>query len=360
MNHDQFVSSTSAESPISRRRFHRLTLGATIAGLGSPLVLGCGSQTKPASAGIQDIKLAMIAKSNSNPVFQAAKNGWFTRADELTNELDQQQAGTVTVDFRAPNDEDAQQQAQLIEQLTAGETHGIAIACSDASRVTKAIDQAVQRGTVVMCFDSDAPQSKRLCYVGTDDREAGRQVMSETLKLLGERSGEVAILAGNQTATNLQQRVKGAQEVFKKQASDKLSLHGVIYNKETPQDAFAEVESVQKAHNIVGWAMIGGWPLMREAPMPWEPWQPGQPGEVVCVSMDTLPAQLQQLRDGYVQVLLGQQYWQFGQNCVDILFQKIRNDKDPQKTVEFLSLDRVTRDNVDDYAVQAQVWQKDS
>ena len=58
--------------------------------------------------------------------------------------------------------------------------------------------------------------------------------------------------------------------------------------------------------------MIGGWPIMVDKPLPW-----GE-GEVICVSMDTLPQQLEHLRMGDVQLLLGQQYFYFGRQSVDI------------------------------------------
>jgi len=201
----------------------------------------------------------------------------------------------------------------------------------------------------VMCFDSDAPDSKRLCYVGTDDVEAGRLVMRSVAELLGERPGTIAILAGNQTATNLQKRVRGAEQELALHAN--LKLKKVYYHKETPQDSFAEVESAQKANpEINGWAMIGGWPLMTERALPW------QPDQVVCVSMDTLIPQLKHLRMGDVQVLLGQQYFYFGGQCVDLLVAKVRDGRDPEKPIDFAPLDRVTKDNVDEYEKNWETW----
>src|SRR5204863_2911513 len=133
---------------------------------------------------------------------------------------------------------------------------------------TRAIDDAIAKGVQVMCFDSDAPKSGRLCYVGTDDFEAGRLVMENVATLLGDKPGVIAILAGNQTATNLQKRVAGAEEELRKHKN--LTLKKVYYHKETPQDAYAEVESAQKSNpEINGWAMIGGWPIMVDKPLPW-------------------------------------------------------------------------------------------
>ena len=335
---------------LTRRSFHKAALGAGLAGVS---LGGCESRQEiPADGeladggGRQGIRIGMIAKSQSNPVFLAAHKGAEARAAALSDEL----KIPVAIDWRTPNDEDAQKQAEFIEQLVSSGVDAITIACSDAGKVTRAIDDAVARGVVVMCFDSDAPLSKRLCYVGTDDVEAGRKVMANVAKLLGEKEGVVAILAGNQTATNLQKRVAGAEDELK--LHQNLQLDKVYYHKETPQDAYAEVESAQKANpQINAWAMIGGWPLMTERQLPWEP------GSVVCVSMDTLPAELEHLRMGDVQMLLGQRYFYFGEQCVNLLVDKIHTDREPARRIDFAPLDIVTRENVDEYAKNWERWQ---
>jgi ribose transport system substrate-binding protein len=333
---------------LNRRQFQKSMLGAGLAGVASGLA-GCTRRTELPAVDPSDesraLTIGMIAKSQSNPVFQAARKGADARAEALT----QGGGGLVRIDWRTPNDEDAQKQAEFIEQLAAAGAQAITIACSDASKVTRAIDDAIAKGVVVMCFDSDAPDSMRLCYVGTDDYDAGRQVMSETAALLEGQDAVVAILAGNETATNLQKRVQGAQEELARHAN--LTLKKVYYHKETPQDAYAEVESVQKANpEINAWAFIGGWPLMTDRPLPWTP------GEVTCVSMDTLPPQLEHLRIGDVHVLLGQQYYYFGEQCVNVLVDNVRSGKAPTKLIDFAALDKVTKANVDEYAKNWERW----
>ncbi|MEX0938904.1 MAG: substrate-binding domain-containing protein [Pirellulales bacterium] len=334
---------------IDRRTFHRRIAQAGLASATAGLWTGCTSREElpadgPAGAS-RTMTIGMIAKSQSNPVFLAARRGAEHQARQRSESGDVE----VKLDWRTPNDEDAQKQAEFIEQLVAAGADAITIACSDASKVTRTIDDAIAKGAVVMCFDSDAPESKRLCYVGTDDVDAGRQVMRGVANLLEGQPGVIAILAGNQTATNLQKRVRGAEEEL--QQHENLQLKDVYYHKETPQDAYAMVESVQKANpEINGWAMIGGWPLMTDRALPW------QPGAVKCVSMDTLPQQLEHLRMGDVQLLLGQRYFEFGQQCVDILVDKVLNGKDTAKTVDFRPLDPVTGENVNEYAKNWDVW----
>src|SRR3954471_23472719 len=84
----------------------------------------------------------MIGKSQGNPFFEAAHAG----ANDAARELSARHGIKVKIDWRTPNEEDAQKQAQLIEQLTLGGADGIIISCSDATKVTDAINKAVRAG----------------------------------------------------------------------------------------------------------------------------------------------------------------------------------------------------------------------
>ena len=173
----------------------------------------------------------------------------------------------IKIDWRTPNEEDAQKQAEAIEQLVLAGADGIAVSCSDANKLTDAINSAVKNGVPVATFDSDAPASKRFVTYGVDDIKCGEQVMDELAKVM-DGKGVVAILAGNQNAPNLQKRVQGVKNAAKKYPG--IKIRDTYYHKETPQDAAAKVEQVMQANpDITGWAMIGGWPLFTDNALKW-------------------------------------------------------------------------------------------
>src|SRR5438552_1377324 len=101
--------------------------------------------------------IGLVAKSQSNPVFQAARVG----ATDAARDLGKKYGLTIKIDWRTPNDEDAQKQAEAIEQLVLAGADGIAVSCSDANKLTDAINSAVKNGVPVATFDSDAPNSNR-------------------------------------------------------------------------------------------------------------------------------------------------------------------------------------------------------
>ncbi len=306
------------------------------------LALSLHAADAPAAAP-RKIVLGVVAKSQSNPVFQAARLG----AEAAAKDLSKKYNANITIDWRTPNDEDAQKQADNIAALVNNGVTGIAVSASDANKVTPAINDAVNKGVPVVTFDSDAPASKRFATYAVDDEKCGRQVMTELVKVMGEK-GVVAILAGNQNAPNLQKRVAGAKAVAAKYPNLKVNVY---YNVETPQDAAQKVEQVTQANpEITGWAMIGGWPLFTKNALKFAP------GTIKVVSVDALPAELDYLRDGHVQMLLAQQCYQWGYQGVSLLVDDIINKKRPAQAFVESALIPVSKDNVEAFAKESASW----
>jgi ribose transport system substrate-binding protein len=208
------------------------------------------AQDEPAES---KLKIAFIAKSYANPVFVAAHRGAQDAAREYTTE----KGIPVEVLVLTPTGEDPARQAERIGKAVEDGAHAIAVAASEAALVSKAIDDAVARGVAVMTFDVDLPESRRFAYYGADNEKAGEEILEELSQLLGG-SGEVAILAGNPDAPNLQQRVAGVKAAALRHPD--LEIVGVFHHLERPIDAAAEVLRVNEAHpDLKGWAMVGGW-----------------------------------------------------------------------------------------------------
>ncbi len=329
---------------MNRSAFVRTLCCGVVAVAGGVLTLDASAQGDSKPAAKKSIRIGVIAKSTSNPVFQAAKTG----AEDAAAEF-RAKGMDVKVYWATPNVEDAQKQAQAIEQLAGQGYDGITISCSDGKVLKSAIDSAVDRGVEVVTFDSDSPDSKRFAYYGIDDIEAGRAVMRELAKAMGDKGGQVAVLAGNQTAPNLQARVKGVKEEMEKYKNIKLKQ--VYYHKETANDAAAMVQQVQTANpDIAGWAMVGGWPLFTQNALD------GVYDKAKVSSVDTLPAQLDYVRSGQVQALIGQDCYGWGHETVVMLVEKIAKGKSPAKPVNHFELAVVTKENVEKYAGLWEKW----
>ena len=304
-----------------------------------------GATAGSAAPGPKPIRIAMIAKSSTNPVFLSARTG----AEAAAKELSQKHGVPVEVVWLTPPQEDGQIQAQRIAQAVNEGASAVLISCSDAGKVTGAINDAVARGVPVMTFDSDAAQSKRFAYYGVDDRQLGEDVMGELAKLLGAKGGRVAILAGNQNAPNLRRRVEGVKAEAAKHHG--IQIIGTFYHAETPQDAAAEVIRVGNSYpDIKGWAMVGGWALFTKTLL-----TDLDPKKVKIVAVDALPTELPYVEKGLAPVLLAQSSFLWGNVGVTKIIDKIHYKKD---VPEVVSMDpvRVTSETLGSWSRQLRQW----
>lgn len=327
---------------LSRGALSGLLLGAVT------LTSACGSAPQTSApapkAAAKKIQIAMVAKSSTNPVFLSARTGAEAAAREQSAKI-----GTpVEIAWLTPPNEDGQLQAQRIAQAVNEGANAILVSCSDAGKVTGAINDAVARGVPVMTFDSDAPLSKRFAFYGVDDDKAGTATMAELAKQLGGK-GKVAILAGNQNAPNLQKRVAGAKAEAAKHPG--LTVIGSFSHIETPQDAAAEVIRVNNAYpEIEGWAMIGGWPLFTPTLL-----DAIDPKKMKVVAVDALPAQLAYVEKGIAPVLLAQSTYLWGYVSVNTIIEKIHGGKQGPEIMP-MELVHVSSANLGAWARQLRDW----
>lgn len=324
------------------RTFLRLAALGVLALAGSATAV----LTAPAEQPKKSLVIGVIAKSQSNPVFIAARTG----AEDAARDLSKKYGIEIKANWQTPVSEDAQKQSQYMEQLVSQGVDGIAISCTDGQVLQKPIDDAVSKGVTVVTFDSDSPNSKRMAYYGINDADAGRAVMRELAKAMGDNGGKVAILGGNQTAPNLQARIKGVKEELDTLKDKGFVLDKVYYHKETANDAAAELQRVQTANpDIAGWAMVGGWPLFTQNALD------GVYDKAKVAAVDTLPEQLGYVKKGQVQALIGQDCYGWGYESVRMIVEKLVEKKNPAKQVNNFELKVVNQANV---AEVEGTWQK--
>jgi ribose transport system substrate-binding protein len=304
-----------------------------------------GSGSSGGTAAGKTYVIGVVAKSQANPVFQAARTG----AQDAARDLSERYGINVEIQWRTPNQEDAQQQASFVETLANQGVAGIAISVSDANVLTSAINAAANNGVEIVTFDSDAPNSSRFAYYGVNDRDAGRKVMNELARVM-EGRGVVAVLSGNPNATNLAARVEGVREAAR--AFPNIEIRDVYYvASEQNNDMAARMQQVQTTNpDITGWALVGGWPLYTDNALD------GIYETAKVVSMDPLELPIQYVKRGQVQVLVGQPYYGWGYESVRLIIDKLHNNVTPDSPMVFAEFDIVTESNADEYLENWRKW----
>src|SRR5687767_8639466 len=145
-------------------------------------------------------KLAFVT-NNASDFWVIARKGTEKAAREIPN---------IEVEFKIPADGTAAEQQRLVDDLLSRGIHGIAISPVDPANQTQMLNRVAGQ-TLVVTQDSDAPNSNRVCYVGTDNVAAGRQA-GDLLKEALPQGGKIMVFVGVLDAANAQQRYQGLKE----------------------------------------------------------------------------------------------------------------------------------------------------
>lgn len=114
----------------------------------------------------------------------------------------------------APPQTDNNSQKTVFDQQLSANVDGIAVSPIQAEAFAPVIDSAVDKGVPVLTFDLDAPTSKRLAYIGTNNYEAGKVAGAEAIKLF-PNGGNFVSFVGNMSADNARQRYQGFVDAVK-------------------------------------------------------------------------------------------------------------------------------------------------
>jgi ribose transport system substrate-binding protein len=107
------------------------------------------------------------------------------------------------------------EQQRFLEDVMVRDFKGMAVSPVNPDSMTPLLDRVAAKMPVI-CHDSDAPKSKRISYVGTNNTEAGRAAGQAALKALGDkRKGKVALFVGRIDMQNAIERRAGVEEVLK-------------------------------------------------------------------------------------------------------------------------------------------------
>jgi ribose transport system substrate-binding protein len=295
----------------------------------------------------EELTFAWIPKALNNPVFEVGRDGAFLKAEELTEETETD----VNVEYVASVESDATEQARIVEDVIAMGVDGIGISCNDPTGCIDPINKAIDAGIPVMTWDSDSPDSNRFTYLGVDNYEGGKAAAELLVQFMGEE-GQVAILTGVPGAFNLEERIRGFKDGVAEYSGIEI-VTTVPCNDDINMGVQVVEETMQANPDLDGWFFVGLWPLFADrGSMPlWE--EAAMNNGLVTVAFDTLPVELEFMQDGYIQGLVGQKYWGWGYDTVQMLYDYIVNDAEYDDWTNS-GMDIVTECNVD---VMAEMWE---
>ncbi|PYT16267.1 MAG: sugar ABC transporter substrate-binding protein [Acidobacteria bacterium] len=247
------------------------------------LIVGCGGS--PHSV---DERFFLIATNIQLPYWQAAGAGLSRAATQMQ----------IKADFVGPDTYDPKAQQEAFRKALTQKPTGILISPADPDLMKADIDQAIAQGIPVITIDSDAPASKRLLFIGTNNYKAG-QIGGEVLaKRLGK--GNV-IVFGMPKQANLRERLHGYQDTLA--AYPPIKIVEVVDIQGDPRVAFDKAMEImdKRAAKVDAFACLEAIACPEVAEV-----LDRKKAEKVVVAMDAEPRTLEWIQKGRISATIGQ------------------------------------------------------
>jgi len=267
---------------------------------------------------------------------------FWTIARKGTEKADAELAD-VTVEFRL-GDGTAAAQKRIVDDLLAKGVDGIAISPVDPANQTAMLNDAAKQA-LVFTHDSDAPDSKRECYVGTDNVAAGRQA-GELIKEALPQGGRIALFVGKLDARNAQERLQGIKDAI---AGTRIDIIDVRTDDTDQVRAKANVSEMLVSHPDIG-ALVGLWsyngPAILNAVR-----DAGKIGQVKIIAFDEDDETLTGVKGGAIVATVVQQPFEFGYQSVTFLEKALKGDRSgiPASKQVFIPTVVIRQNNVDEF-----------
>lgn len=281
-------------------------------------VSGCKKEEAPAGGGAPAAAAPAGKKLKLSFVSNNAANFWtIARAGCM----DAQSAlGDVEVDFRIPANGTAAEQQQILDDLVARGIDGIAVSPIDPGNQTDFLNKIASQALLV-CSDSDAPNSKRVAYIGTDNQAAGVQA-AKLIKEVLPQGGKIMLFVGYLDAQNAKDRMAGIKKELEGSNIQILDIRtddaDHVRAQKNAEDTLVKYPDIAC---LVGLYSYNG-PAIANAVK-----GAGKSGQVKIVCFDEDPDTLAGVASGMIYGTVVQQPYEFGKQAITRMDKYLRGDK---------------------------------
>jgi ribose transport system substrate-binding protein len=247
----------------------------------------------------------------------------------------------VDLQFKYPERADAAVQKRMMDDLVAAGTDAIAVSVVDPPTSTEAIN-TVAAQIPFFTFDSDAPQSNRVAYVGSSNVQLGNMA-GELMKKALPDGGKCIGFVGLPGADNARERIEGYNDTVKGTGLELIDVRGDDIDQTR---ARANVDDVLVANPDVT-CMVGFYsyntPRIYEALR-----DAGKLGQITVVGFDEDPITLGGVAEGSISGTVVQQPYEWGYQGAKLIAAYLNGDKSgiPADGIMIIPGLTLTKDNV--------------
>ncbi len=286
----------------------------------------------------QDKKTLAFVVNGASDFWKSAEAGVKKAQGELPN---------YTLVLKYPEQSAAAIQQRLMDDLVAAGVAGIMVSAVDPKHQTEGLDKVASQ-TLLFTTDSDAPQSKRIAYIGSSNVDAGKQAGSMMLKAL-PNGGKCIGFVGLLEADNARERIEGIKDAIAGSKVELVDVRGDDIDqtraKRNVEDALAKTPDIDCMVGIYSYNTPRIYEAVKEA---------GKLGSIKIIGFDGDPITLGGVKEGTIVGTVVQQPYEWGYQGMKLMAKYLEGDKSgvPANGLIIIPTKVIDPSNVDAYMAE--------
>lgn len=303
--------------------------------------------TMAAAALLLGVSLGGAAHAADKPTLAFVVNGAsdFWKAAEAGMKKAQGELPDYTLELKYPEQSSVAIQQRLMDDLVTAGVKAIMVSAVDPKTSTEGLNKIASE-TALFTTDSDAPQTKRIAYIGSSNVDAGKQAAEIAKKAMPD-GGKCLGFVGLLGADNAKERIQGFKDGL---AGTKITLVDVRGDDIDQTRAKKNVEDALVASPDVN-CMVGFYsyntPRIYEALR-----DAGKLGQITVVGFDDDPITLGGVKEGNIAATVVQQPFEWAYQGFKLMAAYVGGDKSgiPANGLIIIPTKIIGKADVDAYA----------
>src|SRR5215469_6529485 len=249
--------------------------------------------------------------------------------------------------FKYPEQASAAVQQRIMDDLVAAGAAGIMVSAVDPKNQTEELNKIASQ-TLLFTTDSDAPQSKRVAYIGSSNTDLGKAAGKLMLQAL-PNGGKCVGFVGLPGADNARERIEGVKETIKGSKVELVDVRGDEIDqtraKRNVEDILAAMPDVSCLVGFYSYNTPRIYEVLKEA---------GKLDKIKIIGFDEDPITLGGVKEGSIVGTVVQQPFEWGYQGMKLMAKYTEGDKSgiPADGIIIVPGKVIDRSNVDDFMGQ--------
>jgi ribose transport system substrate-binding protein len=232
----------------------------------------------------------------------------------------QEENPDTVMELKYPEQAAAAIQQRLMDDLVAAGVSAIMVSAVDPKTSTEALNRIAGQ-VVLFTTDSDAPDSKRVAYIGSSNVELGKNA-GELMKKALPDGGKCVGFVGLPGADNARERIEGIKAALEGSKVELTDVRGDDIDqtraKKNVEDVLAASPDISCLVGIYSYNTPRIYEVLKES---------GQLGKIKVIGFDEDPITLGGVREGTIEGTVVQNPYEWGHQGMNLMAKYLKGDK---------------------------------